>query len=108
MSKMLKKGEKSFTGTWPRRLTPSSKELVHCIEKGLDPASDEVQRIIKKHHTSAEQIHHATQEVYNPLAQIYQEHPEFRKQLDPFHLELVTLMAEAMNVFTDRKHQTFT
>ena len=79
------------------------KELVHCIEKGLDPASDEVQRIIKKHHTSAEQIHHATQEVYKALAQMYREHPEFRKQLDPFHPELATFMAEAMKVFADRK-----
>ncbi len=79
------------------------KELVHCIEKGLDPASDEVQRIIKKHHTSAEQVHHASQEVYKALAQLYKEHPEFRKQLDPFHPELATFMAKAMQVFADRK-----
>ena len=79
------------------------KDLVHCIEKGLDPASDEVQRIIKKHHTLTEQTHAATQEVYTALAQMYQEHPEFRKQLDPFHPELATFMAEAMRVFADRK-----
>ncbi len=30
------------------------RELVHCIEKGLDPASVEVQRIIKKHHAAAD------------------------------------------------------
>ena len=78
-------------------------DLVHCIEKGLDPASDEVQRIIKKHHTLTEQTHAATQEVYTALAQMYQEHPEFRKQLDPFHPELATFMAEAMRVFADRK-----
>ena len=79
------------------------KDLVHCIEKGLDPASDEVQRIIKKHHTLTEQTHAATQEVYTALAQMYQEHPEFRKQLDPFHPELVAFMTEAMKVFADRK-----
>ena len=79
------------------------KDLVHCIEKGLDPASDEVQRIIKKHHTLTEQTHAATQEVYTALAQMYQEHPEFRKQLDPFHPELATFMTEAMRVFADRK-----
>lgn len=79
------------------------KDLVHCIEKGLDPASDEVQRIIKKHHTLTEQTHAATQEVYTALAQMYQEHPEFRKQLDPFHPELAIFMAEAMRVFADRK-----
>jgi len=79
------------------------KDLVHCIEKGLDPASDEVQRIIQKHHTLTEQTHAATQEVYTALAQMYQEHPEFRKQLDPFHPELATFMAKAMRVFADRK-----
>jgi len=34
---------------------------------------------------------------------LYTEHPEFRKQLDPFHLELAEFMAQAMKVFADRK-----
>lgn len=79
------------------------KDLVHCIERGLDPASDEVQCIIKKHHIFAEQFHNASQEVYKAMAQLYQEHPVFRKQTDPFHPELATFMAEAMKVFADRK-----
>jgi hypothetical protein len=57
------------------------REIVHCIDNGLDPASDEVQRLIKKHHAFAEQTHTATKEVYMALAKLYQEHPEFRKQL---------------------------
>jgi MerR family transcriptional regulator, thiopeptide resistance regulator len=79
------------------------KELVHCMEKGLDPASDEVQRIIKKHHTFAEQTHSATREVYKAMAQLYAEHPAFRKQLDPFHPHLAVFMAEAMKVFADQE-----
>ena len=79
------------------------KELVHCIEKGLDPASVEVQRIIKKHHSLTEQIHDVTQEVYKALAQLYQEHPEFRKQIDPFHPQLAEFMAQAMEVYATRK-----
>jgi thiamine kinase-like enzyme len=78
-------------------------ELVHCIEKGLDPSADEVQKIIKRHYTFAEQTYSATKEVYKAMAQLYAEHPEFRKQLDPFHSNLATFMAEAMNVFADRK-----
>ena len=76
-------------------------ELVQCL--GLDPASDEVQKIIKKHHDLAQQTHNATKEVYKALAQLYVEHPEFRKQLDPFHPQLAPFMAEAMKVFADRK-----
>jgi DNA-binding transcriptional MerR regulator len=79
------------------------KELGHCIEKGLDPASDEVQKIIKRHHIFAEQTHSATKEVYKAMAELYTEHPEFRKQLDPFHPNLATFMADAMRVFADRK-----
>lgn len=79
------------------------KELVHCIEKGLDPATDEVQKIIKKHHAFVEQTHTATQEVYKAMAQLYAEHPDFRKQLDPFHHGLATFMADGMKVFADRE-----
>jgi MerR family transcriptional regulator, thiopeptide resistance regulator len=79
------------------------RELVHCIEKGLDPASDEVQGIIKKHHAFIEQIHNATKTVYKASAQLYREHPEFRKQLDPFHPKLAEFMAEAMSAFADRE-----
>ena len=78
------------------------KDLVHCIEKGLDPVSAEVQRIIKKHHSFTEQTHAATQEVYIAMAQLYQEHPEFRKQLDPFHPKLAEYMAQAMRKFADQ------
>lgn len=79
------------------------KELVHCLEKGLDPVADEVQKIIKKHHAFAEQNHSATKEVYKAMAELYAEHPEFRKQLDPFHPKLAEFMAQAMKVFADRK-----
>jgi DNA-binding transcriptional MerR regulator len=79
------------------------KDLIHCIEKGLKPTSDEVQKIIKKHHALAEQIHDATLEVYMALAKLYQEHPDFRKQLDPFHPKLATFMAEGMRIFADRE-----
>jgi hypothetical protein len=36
--------------------------------------------------------------VYKALAQLYRDHPEFRKQLEPFHSQLPTFMADAMNV----------
>jgi DNA-binding transcriptional MerR regulator len=75
-------------------------ELVQHL--GLDPSADVVQKVIKKHHALAEQTYNATKEVYKALAQLYIEHPEFRKQLDPFHPQLAPFMAEAMKVFADR------
>lgn len=78
------------------------KDLVHCIEKGVAPTSDEVQRIIKKHHTYTEQLQNATQEVYIAMAQLYQKHPEYRKQLDLFHPQLAEFMAQGMRMFADQ------
>lgn len=78
------------------------RKLVHCIEKGLDSTSDEVQRIIKKHHTFTERLQNATKEVYIAMAQLYQEHPEFRKQLDPFHPQLAEYIAQSMREFAKK------
>jgi DNA-binding transcriptional MerR regulator len=78
------------------------RELVDCINTGVSSESDEVQRILSKHHAFVEQFHSGTAEVYRALAQLYVEHPEFRKQLDPFHPELARFMAEGMRVFADR------
>lgn len=74
-------------------------------EKGLKPENFEVQRIIKKHHAFTDQIQNATQEVYKAMAQLYREHPEFRKQLDPFHPKLAEFMSEEMIIFADRELQ---
>lgn len=78
-------------------------ELAHCIEEGLDPTADAVQKIIEKHHAFMEKTHDATKEVYQAYAKLYAEHPEFRKQLDPFHPKLAKFMSEAMKIFANKK-----
>lgn len=77
------------------------RDLVGCIEKMLAPSSVEVQSIIKKHSAFAEQINRVTKETYKAMAQLYKEHPEYRKQLDPFHPQLAEFMAEAMSIFAN-------
>jgi MerR family transcriptional regulator, thiopeptide resistance regulator len=79
------------------------REIVRCIEKGQKPTSDEVQRLIKKHHAFTEQFNTATKEVYKAYAQLYQEHPAFRQQLDPFHPQLADFMGKAMVAFANRE-----
>lgn len=78
-------------------------ELADCIEKGLVSNSLEVQRIIKKHHAFTNQMQDATQEVYKAMAELYQKHPEFRKQLDPFHPKLAEFMSEGMITFANKE-----
>lgn len=79
------------------------KELVQCVKNGLAPSTKEVQSIIKRHHTYAEQCHNATKEVYKSLAELYRQHPAFKKQLDPFHKDLAEFMAKAMEAFANRE-----
>ncbi len=92
---------------WYQNVTETThaifKELAGCIEKGLEPSSEGVQKIIQKHHGMADQIYRATKEVYRAQAQLYEEHPGFKKQLDAFHPKLAMFMAEGMRVFANKK-----
>lgn len=78
------------------------KEIVDCIENGCNPHSKEIQNIIKRHHALTEDFHDATKSVYKALAQLYLEHPTYRKQLDPFHPRLAGFLAQGMETFADR------
>lgn len=78
-------------------------KVTDCLEKGLEPRAREVQRLIKEHHALTEQFHDASKRVYKALAQLYLEHPAFRKQLDPIHPRLAPFLAEAMTIFADQK-----
>lgn len=79
------------------------REIVDCINNEKDPTSQEVQDIVKKHHSLVNQIHYATKEMYQALAQLYLEHPDFRKQLDPFHPQLAEFLAKAMDMFAEKE-----
>lgn len=98
-----KRGGRAYYQNIIDTVHPIFEELVHCMEKGLEPGSLEVQRIIRRHHGFTDQIQDATREVYRAMAQLYQEHPEFRKQLDPFHPKLAEFMSEGMMIFADKE-----
>lgn len=99
----VKKRGKDYYSNITKTAHSLFQEMVHCIEKGLDPTADEVQKIIQNHHRFMERTHTVTKDVYKAMAQLYKEHPEFRKELDPFHPDLAIFMAEAMGVFTDQE-----
>ena len=66
-------------------------------------SSAEVQRLIREHHAFMAETLEATKEVYKAMSQLYHEHPEFRKQLDPFHPQLAKFMSAAMKIYADRE-----
>ena len=76
-------------------------KLVDCMEKDLGPSTEKVQSLIQKHYALTETFHHTTNEMYRALAQLYLEHPEFRKQLDAIHPKLAEFLFKAMHAFAD-------
>lgn len=77
-------------------------KIADCLEKGMDPSSNGVQRLIKDHCAFGIRFHEMSKNVYKALAKMYSEHPEYRKQLDPIHPDLAGFMAEAMKLFADK------
>lgn len=76
-------------------------KITDCLEEGLEATSKEVQCLIKKHYVLANKFHSTTKAAYKALAELYIEHPEFRKQLDPIHPQLTEFLARAMDTFAD-------
>ena len=78
-------------------------ELVECIEDGKKLDSKEVQKILKKHHRFVEKWQGpADKKVYSAMAQMYLDHPEFRKQLGKVDSRLASFMSGAMKVFAEK------
>lgn len=78
-------------------------KMLDCMHEGREPASAEVQAVIKKHHTLLKKFSTATKEAYIAYAELYRKHPAFRKQLDAFDPELADFMARAMKQFAIRE-----
>jgi len=95
--------DKSYHQNISKIANDINRKIVDCMKKGLKPDSDEVQRLIKSHHAFAEQFYTITKEVYRALAQLNQEHPAFRAQLDAIHPKLAPFMAKAMKLFAERE-----
>lgn len=78
------------------------KELGKCIDKDLEPRSDQVQALIQKHYQMTERFYSVSKDVYIGLAQLYCEHPDFRKFFDPHHPKLTDFIAEAMRIYAKK------
>ncbi len=78
-------------------------KIADCLEKGLKIDSQVVQQLIEKHYQFAARFYNVSKSVYKALAELYSEHPEYKKQLEPIHPGLAIFMAEAMRVFADKE-----
>jgi DNA-binding transcriptional MerR regulator len=74
--------------------------LIAAIHKKCEPASQEVQAIMRRHHTWVGW--NPTQEKYIGLSQLYLT-PEFRVFYEKLHPDLLEFIVAAMKVFADRE-----
>ncbi len=76
--------------------------LSEYIKAGLSPRDDKVQALIKEHYKMIENFYDVTKDVYTGLAQLYVEHPGFRKFFDAHNTQLPEFIAEAMRVYAQK------
>lgn len=78
------------------------RELSKAIDERLSTGSQEVQSLIQRHFQIISRFYNPTKEVYAGLADLYLEHPDFRKMYETFHPQMVTFLAEAMKLYAQR------
>jgi DNA-binding transcriptional MerR regulator len=76
--------------------------LAQFIEKDLGPRSEEVQALIHQHYKMIMRFYDPSKDVYVGLAQLYCEHPGFRKFFHVHHPKLTEFIAEAMRVYAQK------
>jgi DNA-binding transcriptional MerR regulator len=79
------------------------KQIAICIDNGEKPNSKVVQQLIRKHFQNGRKLHKMSKEVYLALAQLYKEHPTFKKQLNSNHSKLAEFLSTAMVIFAENE-----
>lgn len=75
------------------------KALATAIEKGLSPESEDVQAIIQRHFEMTERFYDVTAEVYAGLADLYVQHPDFKKFFDVYHPKMIEFVGSAIRFY---------
>ncbi len=79
-----------------------SKEMAKLM--GTDPHSDQVQALIKRHHTWIENFYPCNKETYLGLASLYVENPEFTAHYERFAPGLAQFLSASMKAFAEKIH----
>lgn len=76
-------------------------DLANAIDSGLTPDSHEVQNIVARHFELQNRFYDVTKEVYLGLADLYAQHPDFRKVLIKYHPEMIEYLGQAISYYVD-------
>lgn len=73
--------------------------IAHAMNSKNKPESPTIQELLAQHYSLAEQFYNMSPQVYVAMAQLFQEHPGFRAQLDLVDPLLADFMAKAMRYY---------
>jgi DNA-binding transcriptional MerR regulator len=76
--------------------------LAEAIDRGLAPETDEVQALIQQHYDLQSQFYDVTKELFIGLAQIYADHPDFRKFYEGIHPNMIDFIGTAMRFYANK------
>jgi hypothetical protein len=77
------------------------KDLAKAMIEGLQPQSVEVQVIIQRHYELQGRFYELTKDVYIGLANLYAEHPDFKKYFDAYHPDMIDFIGKAIKHFAN-------
>lgn len=78
------------------------KELSSAINSKLEPESNVVQDIICRHYNLQNRFFDLTKEVYIELANLYGQHPDFKKFFEAYHLNMIEYIGKAIRCYADK------
>lgn len=78
------------------------KALAKAIDEGLQPDSEPVQTIIRRHFQLQERFYDLTKEVYIGLSELYVQHPDFKKFFDVYHPKMIEFIGAAMRFYANK------
>lgn len=80
-----------------------NERLQHAMEKGLTPASEEVQSAVRMHLDWVRQFYTPTAAIYKGLADLYVEKIQYREIYNRYHPGMAEYMRDSMLVLADRE-----
>ena len=101
-------GENKKNGTkhdWEeiqRRASSLFNDIAIAMQVGNPPDSDPVQQLVQKHYLLSKTFYTMNASVYEAMAELFQHHPGFSVQLEPFHAGLPVFLAEAMRIHSGK------
>ncbi|MCC2625068.1 MAG: Transcriptional regulator SkgA, mercury resistance [Burkholderiales bacterium] len=78
-----------------------NKEFAVAIENDLDPASETVQQLVKRHYEWIKNFWTPTKHTYIGLSNLYSEHEDFKKFYERYNSHMIEFLVKAIKIFAE-------